>query len=419
MTDRVVIFPSKAVRYMSSNYRLLSAIFFVYFMAWSFSFSLFPVWLSQKVGLNGEEVGIVFSVNSLMALFIMPFYGIFQDKLGLKKALLYFIAFFMLMIGPFVNYVYEPLLHSNFYLAVIVGGVVFSCAFLAGVGALESYIDKQSRATHFEFGKARMWGSLGWATASYFTGLSFNLAPSLNYWLSSVAAICLIGLLLFVKVTTTDREMLPVRRFSPIRQLQEFFKITGLWRLSVFVVGVSCIYGVFDQQFAIYYTTFFATPEQGRAYFGYLTSIQVIFEAVAMYLAVKWVNKLGVKNSLLVSGVLMATRIYCSGIVDDSLSISILKLLHAIELPLMLIALFKYINMHFEAKYSAMVYIIGFQFTVQAMAAIFGVAVGIVYDHLGFALVYQYLGLIVCVFIVISFFVLKTDNVKRNRVGSA
>ena len=401
---------------MSSNYRLLSAIFFVYFMAWSFSFSLFPIWLSQEVGLSGEEVGIVFSINSFMALFIMPYYGIFQDKLGLKKTLLYFIVSFMLLIGPFVNYVYEPLLHNYFYVAVVLGGLVFSFAFLAGVGVLESYIDKQSRTANFEFGKARMWGSFGWALASYFTGLSFNLDPNLNYWLSSIAAACLIGLLFFVKVNLPNQDVSQPCFVSISRQCKEFIEITGLWRLSVFVVGVSCIYGVFDQQFAIYYTTFFATQELGREYFGYLTSAQVILEAFAMYLAVKWVNKLGVKSSLLLSGVLMALRIYFSGVVEDAWGISFLKLMHAIELPLMLIALFKYINMHFQAKYSAMIYIIGFQFTVQIMASILAIIVGAIYDKLGYALTYQYLGMIVCVFIVISCFVLKADIAKKNPV---
>lgn len=385
-------------------------------MAWSFSFSLFPIWLSQEVGLSGEEVGIVFSINSLMALFIMPYYGIFQDKLGLKKTLLYFIVSFMLLIGPFVNYVYEPLLLNYFYVAVVLGGLVFSFAFLAGVGVLESYIDKQSRIANFEFGKARMWGSFGWALASYFTGLSFNHDPNLNYWLSSIAAVCLIGLLFFVKVNLPNQDVSQPCFVSISRQCKEFMEITGLWRLSVFVVGVSCIYGVFDQQFAIYYTTFFATQELGREYFGYLTSAQVILEAFAMYLAVKWVNKLGVKSSLLLSGVLMALRIYFSGVVEDAWGISFLKLTHAIELPLMLIALFKYINMHFEAKYSAMIYIIGFQFTVQLMASILAIIVGGIYDQLGYALTYQYLGMIVCVFIVVSCFVLKADIAKKNLV---
>lgn len=402
------------MRYMSSNYRLLSAIFFIYFMAWSFSFSFFPIWLSQEVGLNSAKVGIIFSINSIMALLVMPCYGILQDKLGLQKTLLYFIAFFIMLIGPFVSYVYAPLLHTHFYLAAILGGGVFSCAFLAGVGTLESYIDKQSRSTNFEFGKARMWGSLGWAMASYFAGLSFNLSPSLNYWLSSIAAVALVGLLVFVKVAKNKPTTGPSRTFSPVQQLKAFFKISGLWRLSVFVIGVSCIYAVFDQQFAIYYTSFFNTPAQGREFFGYLTSAQVLLEAIFLYLAVKWVNYFGVKKSLLLSGVLMALRIYCSGVVSESTTISLLKLLHAIELPLMLIALFKYINMHFEARYSAMIYIIGFQFTTQLMASILAVVVGVLYDNLGFALAYQYLGLIVCVFIVLSFFTLKADVIKTN-----
>ncbi|MEH6393301.1 oligosaccharide MFS transporter [Pseudoalteromonas sp.] len=399
---------------MSSNYRLLSAIFFIYFMAWSFSFSFFPIWLSQEVGLNSAKVGVIFSINSIMALLVMPCYGILQDKLGLQKTLLYFIAFFIVLIGPFVSYVYAPLLHTHFYLAAILGGAVFSCAFLAGVGTLESYIDKQSRSTNFEFGKARMWGSLGWAMASYFAGLSFNLSPNLNYWLSSIAAVCLMGLLVFVKVAKGQPVTAPARTFSPVQLLKAFFKIAGLWRLSVFVIGVSCIYAVFDQQFAIYYTSFFKTPEQGREFFGYLTSAQVLLEAIFLYLAVKWVNYFGVKKSLLLSGILMALRIYCSGIVSDSITISLLKLLHAIELPLMLIALFKYINMHFEARYSAMIYIIGFQFTTQLMASILAVVVGVVYDNLGFALAYQYMGLIVCVFIVLSLFILKADVIKTN-----
>ncbi|KAA1164544.1 oligosaccharide MFS transporter [Pseudoalteromonas fuliginea] len=403
---------------MSSNYRLLSVIFFVYFMAWSFSFSLLPIWLSQEVGLNSAKVGVIFSINSIMALLVMPCYGIFQDRLGLQKTLLYFIAFFMMLIGPFVSYVYAPLLQTQFYLAAILGGGIFSCAFLAGVGVIESYIDKQSRITYFEFGKARMWGSLGWAAASYFAGLSYNLAPNLNYWLSSIAALCLIGLLVFVKVAKSNHGRVPSQAFSSTRQFKLFFKTTGLWRLSVFVIGVSCIYAVFDQQFAIYYTSFFDTPEQGREFFGYLTSAQVMLEAAALYLAVKWVNYLGVKNSLLLSGVLMAVRIYCSGIVSDSISISVFKLLHAIELPLMLIALFKYINMHFDARYSAMIYIIGFQFTTQLMASILAIVVGVVYDHLGFALAYQYLGLVISVFIVLSFLTLKKDVIKTNREQS-
>ncbi|XNM87298.1 MFS transporter [Escherichia coli] len=33
--------------------------------------------------------------------------------------------------------------------------------------------------------------------------------------------------------------------------------------MSLYVIGVSCTYDVFDQQFANFFTSFFATGEQG------------------------------------------------------------------------------------------------------------------------------------------------------------
>ncbi|MFT6790756.1 MAG: OHS family lactose permease-like MFS transporter, partial [Pseudoalteromonas rhizosphaerae] len=43
---------------------------------------------------------------------------------------------------------------------------------------------------------------------------------------------------------------------------------------------------------------------------------------------------------------------------------------------------------------------------------------GVVYDHVGFALAYQYLGLVICVFIVLSLFTLKKDVIKTNHEQS-
>ncbi|MGU0043875.1 MFS transporter [Escherichia coli] len=46
-----------------------------------------------------------------------------------------------------------------------------------------------------------------------------------------------------------------------------------LWFLSLYVIGVSCTYDVFDQQFANFFTSFFATGEQGTRVFGYVTTM--------------------------------------------------------------------------------------------------------------------------------------------------
>lgn len=50
--------------------------------------------------------------------------------------------------------------------------------FSAGAGAIEAYIERVSRSSGFEYGKARMFGCLGWALCATTAGLLFNVDPS-------------------------------------------------------------------------------------------------------------------------------------------------------------------------------------------------------------------------------------------------
>lgn len=146
---------------------VIKRLYFKLFLTWSFCFSIYPIWLNQAIGLNGTQTGIVFSINAIAALFVMPCYGFIQDKLGLKKNLLWFVGVMLLLSGPFFIYVYTPLLISSLYVGAFAGGLFCSVAFFAGVGAVETYIERVGRNTGFEFGKARMWGSVGWAIATF------------------------------------------------------------------------------------------------------------------------------------------------------------------------------------------------------------------------------------------------------------
>ena len=84
----------------------------------------------------------------------------------------------------FFIFVYSPLLLSHFYSAAILGGLFFALAFGAAIGVLESYVERVARTSGFEFGRARMWGSLGWAVATFCAGYLFNKGPDINFWLA-------------------------------------------------------------------------------------------------------------------------------------------------------------------------------------------------------------------------------------------
>ena len=117
----------------------------------------------------------------------MMFYGIVQDKLGLKKPLIWCMSFILVLTGPFMIYVYEPLLQSNFSAGLILGALFFGLGYLGGDGGLlDSFTEKMARNFHFEYGTARAWGSFGYAIGAFFAGIFFSISPHINFWLVSL-----------------------------------------------------------------------------------------------------------------------------------------------------------------------------------------------------------------------------------------
>ncbi|MDD9783363.1 MFS transporter [Priestia megaterium] len=392
-----------------SLYWKLSAYFFFFFFTWSSSYSLFSIWLGQEIKLNGSATGLIFSVNAIFALCMQPLYGYISDRIGLKKHILFFISCLLVFVGPFYIFVYGPLLQYNVLIGAIIGGLYLGVAFLAGIGAIETYIEKVSRKYKFEYGKSRMWGSLGWAAATFFAGQLFNINPHINFWVASVSAVILMAIIFSVKVEMSSYEMEKAESVT-LRDVGNLFLLKEFWFFMIYVVGVTCVYGVYDQQFPIYYASLFPTESIGNQVFGYLNSFQVFLEAGMMFAAPFIVNKIGAKNSLILAGFLMGFRIIGSGLVVGPIGISSMKLIHALELPIMLIAIFKYLAANFDTRLSSILYLVGFQFASQIGASVLSPIAGGLYDSVGFSRTYLIMGGMVLVFNVISMFTLLNSK---------
>lgn len=396
---------------IQKNYVLLSGALFFFFVSWSFWGSLFPIWLHQHLNLNGTETGIIFSVNAIGALLFQPVYGFLQDKLGLKKNLVVLIGFSLILIAPFMIYIYAPLLVSNIYLGAVLGSIYLGGVYFAGIGALESYIERISRISKFEFGQARMWGSLGWAFATFWAGRLMNLNPDYNFYLASIAGVLCFICLMLVRVdnaSATTKNVLQQQASSlSFQDVFTLLKMKKFYAFVVYIMGCACIYGVYDQQFAVYFSSQFSTIEEGNRMYGNLNSLQVFLEAGGMFLAPFIVNKIGPKNGLVFAGFVMAFRIIGSGLVETTYGISAMKLLHAVELPILLVAIFKYFNQHFDSRLSATLYLFGFNFVSQVLTSVLSPIVGASYDRIGFSETYIYLGISVAAFALLSCFTLK------------
>lgn len=383
----------------------LSLYFLLFFFAYASCFSFFAIWLGEKMNLSGAQTGIVFSVNAIFAMIFQPVYGYISDRIGLKKYLLYFITVLLALAGPFYIYVYGPLLKSNFIIGAVIGGLYLGLTFIAGCASVESYIEKAGRKYDFEFGRARMWGSIGSASAAFVSGRVFNISPNINFWMATISAGVLLILVLFMRVDVSSVEAIQAESVS-FKDVKELFKLKDFWFFMIYMVGAVCVYMVYDQQFPVYYASLFPSKELGNQVFGDLNSMQVFLEAGMMFLAPLIVNKVGAKRGLILAGIIMTGRMMGSGIVSDPYSISFIKLIHSFEYATLLVSIFKYLADNFDTRLSSVLYLVGFQFATQIGTTILSPIVGKMYDRVGFRETYLFMGVLVLVFTILAAFTL-------------
>lgn len=398
------------------EYFKISTFIFLYFFTWSASIGLLAIWLGQKTNLSGSVIGTVFAVNGIFSVILKPIYGYILDKIGMSKYLLYFVVGMSALMAPFFIYVYQPLLISHTMLGIIVGAIYLSFAWYAGVAACESYTDRYSRLNGMEFGQIRMWGSLGWAVASSFSGLLFNLSPAWNFILGSVTSVVMLIVLLSLKVnahTANADEVLSKQKivFSDVVELMRSRKF---WAFCLYVAGVAWMMFIAEQQFSRYFVTFFDDVQQGNAVFGYLGTVQSGMEFLMYMVIPLFVNYVGAKKGLLIVGLVVGARLIISGVCDSHLLISVLKPLYGLEICLLLVSVFKYIAEHFDKRVNATMYLLGYQAMLYVGNVVISSPAGYLYDRIGFEQTYILMGAIALTFTLISAFTLSACQSKRD-----
>ncbi|EFJ1838950.1 MFS transporter [Escherichia coli] len=405
---------NSASTHKNTDFWIFGLFFFLYFFIMATCFPFLPVWLSDVVGLSKTDTGIVFSCLSLFAISFQPLLGVISDRLGLKKNLIWSISLLLVFFAPFFLYVLAPLLHLNIWAGALTGGVFIGFVFSAGAGAIEAYIERVSRSSGFEYGKARMFGCLGWALCATMAGILFNVDPSLVFWMGSGGALLLLLLLYLARPSTSQTAMVmnalgANSSLISTKMVFSLFRMRQMWMFVLYTIGVACVYDVFDQQFAIFFRSFFDTPQAGIKAFGFATTAGEICNAIIMFCTPWIINRIGAKNTLLVAGGIMTIRITGSAFATTMTEVVILKMLHALEVPFLLVGAFKYITGVFDTRLSATVYLIGFQFSKQLAAILLSTFAGHLYDRMGFQNTYFVLGMIVLTVTVISAFTLSSS----------
>lgn len=406
--------------FKNPSYLQSSVTMLLFFASWGVWWSFFQLWLTSPtngLGLNGSEVGTIYGANSLVTLILMFLYGTMQDKLVIKRHLLICAATISTLVGPFFIWVYAPLLNSNFLLGLIIGSIVLSSGFLAAVGVYEAVTERFSRLFNFEYGQARAWGSFGYAMVALLAGFLFVISPDLNFWVGSAFGSLLLINLIFWKpdaekranqLSLNDENNTSIPSF---KEMASLLKLPDLWVIIIFIMFTWTFYTVFDQQmFPDFYTSLFSTPELGQEVYGILNSVQVFCEAIMMGIVPILMRRLGVRKTLLLGALVMCLRIGLCGITTGPVAISIIKMFHAIEVPLFILPMFRYFTLHFDTKLSATLYMIGFQIAAQVGQVLLSNPLGKLRDTVGYSDTFIIISIVVFIAGIYAVFTLKKDD---------
>lgn len=403
--------------FSNKHYVFSSSYLFFFFAAWSLWWSFYAIWLKNNIGISGSDLGTIYSINQFTSITFMILYGVIQDKLGIRKHLMWIISFILIATGPFLIYVYEPLLASNFILGVILGSILFSLGYLSACGLIDSYVEKISRKFGFEYGQARMWGCLGYAVAAAIGGLFFSINPHLNFCAVSVVGILfLITNICYQPAKSLNRKDVQQKNDSynsiTLNDFSIIFKNPKFWALVIFTLGTWSFYNIYDQQlFPVFYANLFSDPGTGASVYGQLNSVQVILEGIGMACMPLLINRIGPKYSLLLGCVIMTCRILGSAVFNDVYIISFIKMLHAIEVPLFVISIFKYNAANFDKRLSSTLFLVGFQIATSVGIIILSIPVGMLFDQVGYHTIFYIISCVVIISLIVGIFTLSNKRV--------
>jgi OHS family lactose permease-like MFS transporter len=406
-------------------------LFFFYFAIWQLAFTFLSRWLEVEAGMSHGNIGLLNSVMALTAFCLQPVYGVVQDRLGFRKHLFAFVVLVGALMGPFFAFVFTPLVEIDQMLGAVVGGLFLSLTLNAGVGIVETFNERNSRAQGFEYGHVRLFGSVAGAIASLVGGFLWASNPDSIWWAGTFSAIVLGALLLVARTPKpgdpgyaavdeggADSSDAPRARVDR-HVLLQLLRNRSFVGFMVLMFGAAALYDVFDQQFPNYFARFAMGDLDPQVLFSRVVFAQILLEALVMIAMPFVINRIGAKRGLQLFALVLVIRVVGSALFTHTSLLILWRLLAAVEMPLMLISVMKYITRMFDVRISATAYMIGFNMAKQVGIVIFSWVFGAAYDSIGFSSSYLIMGAVVLVVTGIAGVLMKDDKPHAADDGTA
>ena len=272
--------------------RLKSFYLFSFFAVGSLT-PLLSVYLANEVGLNGIEIGFIMSVGPMVMIFFQPIWGMICDWSGKPAKILALTSVLTGMIG--LGYMlFEP------YLYLVSVAVILAIFQSAIIPVSDSITLQYTTRIHANYGKIRLYGSLGFGLAVFMMGkLSESfMGPSVIFYVFFISLLLAAFLALYLP------EEPPQRKPKLLSGLKE------LLVMKRFVIFLAVTFLIFGPNLAnnVYYGLF--VEARGGTYtgIGIAFLLAVLSEIPFLRMAGSWIHKLGLLPITLLAGAASLVR---------------------------------------------------------------------------------------------------------------
>lgn len=289
--------------------------------------SYLPVYF-QSLGLTGNQIGVLLAVGPAAAIIAQPFWGFMSDRLKTVKRILLLCLSSALAVGFIVFQVAEfilllPLLYMFF-------------SFMSPAGGLgDSLAQKVSIQRSVSFGSIRMWGSLGFASASLVGGYILSAIGIANIYY--VYASFLVVALIF---TYFAPDSVPSKK--PVK-LSSAFKLMKNRQLVIFfllILSISLTHRMNDSFLGLYIIELGGNESIiGLAWF-----IGVATEATVFAFSVYWLRGYHPLTYISIAAFIYVLRWLLMSFAPDPTFLLFVQVLHGLAFATFYLTAFQFVS---------------------------------------------------------------------------
>ena len=348
----------------------------------------------KELGFSGTQIGILFSSATLITMFLQPFWGFVCDKKGKCKNI--FIMMHVVIIGvslllPFIK---------NYWLLLITMSIhfIFQCG-------LFPLLDTMIYKDIYDFGKIRLWGSMGFAFMILFAGKIAEII-GINNMFFIYSLLMLVSLFISIKIdekiVIRNKNIEKKKIGNLFNKNYSIFLLMGFFTMGAFTAGSQ------------YYSILFSDIGGPMSAFGITYFFIAISEVPFLKVSQRIVRKYGAEKLIFLSGIILIGRFALNGLCKDYKILMYTSIFMGSFIGIFLPAIAVFFKEKTDPNNRAIAVTVYSAISSGLGPMIFQFTGGIIYDHTNISILYIFLTIFIIIGTVFSKLLLNNIKSKKN-----